>query len=129
MTQIVNTLISKLEIGAPMASLYLLQHPDHYTSHRFVPFYWTSYVNEVRRSWNSENLVDIDDDSLILTRSKNRILGVSVVFDYMYRPIEHEHLCVYDWIKQFEHVPVSKKCQNATTNNQVTKRNKNLLFF
>ena len=29
MTQIVNSLTSKLEIGAPLASLYLLQNPDH----------------------------------------------------------------------------------------------------
>jgi len=48
MTQIINSLTSKLEIGAPLASLYLLQQPDHYTDHRFIPFYWTSYVCEAQ---------------------------------------------------------------------------------
>ena len=40
-----------MEIGSPMASLYLLGNPDHYTSHIFVPFWWRSYVNEVCRGW------------------------------------------------------------------------------
>src|SRR6202022_1592012 len=30
-TTIINALTAKLEIGGPMASLYLLGHPDHYT--------------------------------------------------------------------------------------------------
>jgi hypothetical protein len=44
--KIVNALSSKMEIGSPMASMYLLENPDHYTSHRFVPFWWKSFVNE-----------------------------------------------------------------------------------
>jgi hypothetical protein len=36
-TQITNTLTAKLEIGGPMAALYLLGNPDHYTSHKFIP--------------------------------------------------------------------------------------------
>ena len=35
LTQIFNNIISKLEIGGPMASMYLLKNPDHYTSHQF----------------------------------------------------------------------------------------------
>jgi hypothetical protein len=35
-TKIVNSLTAKVEIGGPMASLYLLKNPDHYTSHKFV---------------------------------------------------------------------------------------------
>src|ERR1700674_5270660 len=33
-TQIVNSLTAKMEIGGPMACLYLLGNPDHYTDHR-----------------------------------------------------------------------------------------------
>lgn len=33
----VNALTGKSEIGGPMASLYLLKHKDHYTSHTFIP--------------------------------------------------------------------------------------------
>ncbi|KAG2014010.1 hypothetical protein CC2G_010864 [Coprinopsis cinerea AmutBmut pab1-1] len=47
--KIVNALTSKLEIGSPMAAMYLLDHPDHYTDHEFVPFWWQSYVNEIER--------------------------------------------------------------------------------
>ena len=32
LTKIVNALTVKIEIGGPMASLYLLNNPDHYTS-------------------------------------------------------------------------------------------------
>ncbi len=53
--QIVNSLTSKLEIGSPMAALYLLENPDHYTSHEFVPFWWRSYVSEVRRAWEGDD--------------------------------------------------------------------------
>jgi hypothetical protein len=44
--KIVNALSSKMEIGSPMASMYLLQNSDHYTSHIFIPFWWKSFVNE-----------------------------------------------------------------------------------
>ena len=33
LTKIVNSLTSKLEIGGPMAAMYLLRNPDHYTNH------------------------------------------------------------------------------------------------
>jgi hypothetical protein len=35
LTQIVNSLTARIEVGGPMASLYLLKNPDHYTSHTF----------------------------------------------------------------------------------------------
>ena len=50
--KIVNALSSKMEIGSPMASMYLLENPDHYTSHKFVPFWWKSFVNEISKSEN-----------------------------------------------------------------------------
>ena len=50
-TQITNSLTAKLEIEGPMASLYLLGNPDHYTSHKFIPVYWKNYVREVLNSW------------------------------------------------------------------------------
>ena len=48
----VNTMSAKLELGSPMICLYLLGNPDHYTSHMFVPFYWVSFVQEVRKAWD-----------------------------------------------------------------------------
>ena len=49
--KIANALSFKLEIGSPMASLYLLANPDHYTSHTFTIFWWKSYVSEVQNNW------------------------------------------------------------------------------
>ncbi|KAF5331190.1 hypothetical protein D9611_013146 [Ephemerocybe angulata] len=57
LTKIVNSLSAKMEIGAPMAALYLLKNPDHYTSHEFIPFYWKNYLNYVEGQWKA--LLDI----------------------------------------------------------------------
>jgi len=54
LTQTVNSLTAKIEVGGPMAALYLLGNPDHYTSHKFVPVYWKSYVRESLKPWRSE---------------------------------------------------------------------------
>ena len=35
LTKVVNSLTSQSEIGGPIAYIYLLNHPDHYTSHSF----------------------------------------------------------------------------------------------
>ena len=50
--KVVNSLSSKMEIGAPMAALYLLGNPDHYVSHEFVAFYWKNYTNYVQGEWD-----------------------------------------------------------------------------
>ncbi|KAI0083065.1 hypothetical protein BDY19DRAFT_871039, partial [Irpex rosettiformis] len=50
-TKIVNALTAQSEIGAPMAAMYLLDHPDHYTDHKFERFYWKRYINEVRDAY------------------------------------------------------------------------------
>src|ERR1700676_4287226 len=38
LTQIVNNLTYKMQIGGPMASMYPLKNPDHYTNHKFHNF-------------------------------------------------------------------------------------------
>jgi hypothetical protein len=48
--KMVNALSSKMEIGSPMASMYLLGNPDHYTSHQFIPFWWRSYVTHIQNT-------------------------------------------------------------------------------
>ena len=52
-TKLVNALTAKLEIGSPMASMYLLGNPDHYTSHTFINFYWRSFVRDARNTFLS----------------------------------------------------------------------------
>ena len=116
MTGIVNSLTVGMEIGAPMASLYLLEHPDHYTSHRYRPFYWKSYVshcystvetNESVHAVDDKSLTSGDmrsDNKLMLMGTGNKIVGYSNMQDYIYRPHRFANVCLYDWIRLFEKV-------------------------
>jgi hypothetical protein len=60
MTKIINFLSAKLEIGSPMASMYLLGNPDHYTKFNFVPVYWQSFVREARKTEEKSQTVTVD---------------------------------------------------------------------
>lgn len=40
MNKIVNALTARSEIGSPMAAMYLLGNPDHYTNHTFITLPW-----------------------------------------------------------------------------------------
>ena len=60
--KIVNALSTKMEIGSPMASMYLLQNPDHYTSHKFISFWWKSFVNE---TFNGTTIHNHDIDTIM----------------------------------------------------------------
>jgi hypothetical protein len=109
--KLINSLSSKMEIGSPMASMYLLGHPDHYTSHEFVPFWWRMYVNEVKRYWEPavqycadvENLDDAEEhstqDNVILTKHDGQYVGSSNVDDYKYRPDKYSHMSLLDWVQ------------------------------
>jgi hypothetical protein len=50
LTQIVNNLTSKMEIGGPMASMYLLKNTD-----KFRIFYWPNFVRAARYAWNPDS--------------------------------------------------------------------------
>ena len=70
MTKMVNLLSAKEEMGSPMICMYLLGNTDHYTSHIFVPFYWQSFVTEVKQDFNiNEN--EIQKVALIKRKGKN----------------------------------------------------------
>lgn len=97
-TKMVNSLTSKMEIGSPMASLYLLGNPDHYTGHNFVTFYWKMYVHEIQNIWNYNSDKE-KSAKVILNKNLGKIVGVSKVHDYMYRPHIYKKLSLYDWIK------------------------------
>ena len=98
MTKIVNNLSAKMEIGSPMAAMYLLRNPDHYTNLEFSPFYWKSYVIEARRPWQPQNEEE-ESDKVALVKSCGQIVGLSPVYDYIYRPAGLEDLCLYDWVR------------------------------
>jgi hypothetical protein len=99
--KIVNTLSTKTEMGAPMVCMYLLGNPDHYTNHKFIPFYWHAFVLEAQRPW-----MEVDQsthaDKVTLIRTKKQIIGLSPVHDYIYRPSEFDDMNLYQWILQCE---------------------------
>jgi hypothetical protein len=100
-TKIVNALTSQSEIGSPMAAMYLLKHPDHYTSLKFERFYWKLYVYEVCDAFkNSDELEEINHNSNIDTSNTSEskmaigknihgIVGFSPIHDYIYCPIKY----------------------------------------
>jgi hypothetical protein len=108
MTQMVNSLTAKMEIGAPMASLYLLGNPDHYSSHRFVPFYWKIFVGIVQKCWNGE-VEGGWEERVVVTKSKEKIVGVSPAQDYIHRPSEYENVCLYDWVRLYRKDRIRRK--------------------
>ncbi len=104
-TQMVNSLTSKMEIGSPMASLYLLGNPDHYTGHIFVTFYWKIYVHEIWSIWNCNDHKE-KVAKVVLNKNLGKIVSVSKVQDYMHRPHIYSNLSLYDWIRLVQ----KKKC-------------------
>ena len=99
--KIVNLLSTKLEMGAPMVCMYLLDNPDHYTGHNFVPFYWETFVKEAQSAWDS-NSIKREEQKVTIIKQRGKIIGLSPVYDYMYRPTEIQNMCLYDWIRRCE---------------------------
>jgi hypothetical protein len=115
-----------MEIGSPMASLYLLGNPDHYTSHIFVTIYWRQYVKEVMKPWKQEMQHGINTegpDKVVLQRVQNRYVGVSSVHDYVYRPRLYEDIDVYEWVQKAKRMkqPSSKQqaCKLPVTSDEL----------
>ncbi|KAJ7183736.1 hypothetical protein C8R46DRAFT_850685, partial [Mycena filopes] len=104
-----------MEIGSPMASLYLLGNPDHYASHTYAPFAWRQYVQFVRAFWvnemkqeeEEEEEADEDDnrddeERLPIGNLNGKFVPASSVDDYRFRPEEHASLNLYEWIQCFK---------------------------
>jgi hypothetical protein len=107
-TKIVNALTAKLEIGGPMASLYILGNPDHYTDQNFVVFYWKSYVAEVLNAWRKDD--EVQTDKVMLQKNEDGVyIGLSPVDDYKYRPHELNDKSLYEWIQ------ISKRLKRTRT--------------
>jgi hypothetical protein len=80
MSKVVNLLSAKMEMGAVMISMYLLGNPDHYTNHRFVPFYWQSFVTEAHKFWHPDESTGFTA-KVALVKVRGKIIGISLVFD------------------------------------------------
>ncbi|KAJ6449210.1 hypothetical protein C8R45DRAFT_782818, partial [Mycena sanguinolenta] len=102
-----------MQIGSPMASMYLLGHPDHYTNLAFKVCWWKSYVSVVTRAWPDpetikcaefvrDGIVEEDEEDethrAVLMRSSKNIVGATAVDDYVHRPNEYSQCSVYEYI-------------------------------
>ncbi|KAJ7085022.1 hypothetical protein C8R43DRAFT_851200, partial [Mycena crocata] len=103
MRQMINSMSTKMEIGSPMASMYLLGNPDHYCSHKYVNFAWRSYVTFVKKYWyqtDEENEEEgITEDLLTVRNQDGSYVACSVVDDYRFRPRAYEHVNLYEWVQ------------------------------
>ncbi|KAJ6562188.1 hypothetical protein B0H19DRAFT_942776, partial [Mycena capillaripes] len=117
MRKMVNSMSAKMEIGSPMASLYLLGNPDHYTSHKYVPFAWRSYVQFVRSFWIEDVQNDgadeygrDDEERIPICRLDGKFVPTSGVDDYRYRPSVYNNLNLFEWI-QYHHQAAFEQLQ------------------
>jgi hypothetical protein len=110
MVQIVNSLTVKQEIGAPMAALYLLGNPDHYTNYKYKVFYWQSFVREAQSAWPESETSDsnVEPTVAIYRNDLNKIVSSSFVADFTMRPKKCEKICLYDWVIRASKYKVGK---------------------
>ncbi|KAJ7171048.1 hypothetical protein C8R46DRAFT_895502, partial [Mycena filopes] len=106
MRKMVNSMSAKMEIGSPMASMYVLGNPDHYASHSFVAFPWKAYVSFVRNFWTnrkeavvSMDVDEEDDDSLPIGKQDGLFVAASGVDDYRFRPAVYNNVSLYEWVQ------------------------------
>ncbi|KAF9465627.1 hypothetical protein BDZ94DRAFT_1288743 [Collybia nuda] len=88
MTKIVNTLSAKMEMGAPMVCI-----------HSFQSFYWKAYVSEARRVWGEDTTGEAPENIIIIKR-RGRVVGLSHVYDYTFRPLSLENMSLYEFISR-----------------------------
>lgn len=99
----VNSLTTKMQIGGPMASAYLLGHSDHYSSHEFKPFFWRPFVREVRSVFVEDIISSevqatdqYDSDKVMLQKRGHGSVALSAVLDYTLRPFKFENVPLFD---------------------------------
>jgi len=105
MTKVVNSFTAKMELGALMIAIYLLGNPDHYTSHHFIPFFWSAFAQDVEKAWSAK----VTEDEILkvmLIRNEDRIVGLSIIYDYIYHGLELDDMCIYNWISRCKHEKV-----------------------
>jgi len=119
--KIVNSLNVKMEIGSPMASMYLLGNPDHYTGHQFVCFWWKSYVAYIQQSNNKLQHHAFRDDSPQPNPDENSGESVTIgqedgvyiattnIDNYKYRPDVYRNVSLYEWTQASHKRRTSKK--------------------
>lgn len=108
MVKVINAVGVKLEIGAPMAAMFLLGNPDHYSSHTFVNFPWKLYVRRARSVFRDEKseMIEEEPESVLIKNVRGKLVGSSPVHDYVYRPVEYGAMSLYDWVRLSRRSPL-----------------------
>ncbi|PBK79797.1 hypothetical protein ARMGADRAFT_950402, partial [Armillaria gallica] len=113
MTQMVNALGVKMELGAPLICSYLLGFPDRYMNRKFVTFYWHAFVAEARNAWK-EGEEKLDEVKVHIKRHMRDIVSILPVEDYIRRLVELSHFSLYEWMCRCERSPNSKLPKSCT---------------
>ncbi|KAF9455411.1 hypothetical protein BDZ94DRAFT_1121911, partial [Collybia nuda] len=94
------------EMGSPMISMYLLNNPDHYTSHKYTPIYWPAFVNEAKNAWLVDDTAKttIYPNNVTLIKKHGRVIGLSPVYDYIYRNSALKNMSLYEWASRCERI-------------------------
>ena len=94
-----------MEIGSPMASMYILDFPDHYTNFKFINMYWKIYIHaidcELQVLGDNSLLRDpevIPDEKVMVQNQYDKIVPVSKLDDYCHRGQELQDFSVYDFV-------------------------------
>ncbi|KAF8220105.1 hypothetical protein L208DRAFT_1335660, partial [Tricholoma matsutake] len=89
--------------------MYLLNNPDHYYSHNFRNCYWKAFVTTTRSCWvaniPTDQAIDMNKSvtKVAILKQGRRVVGLSPVLDYIWRPLELGSLSLYDWIINCTH--------------------------
>lgn len=113
MMKLVNNIGTKMELGGPMISMYLLGNPDHYMSHQFAPFYWTQFVQETLSAWQESGESAV---KTVIIKKKNQIVGLSPIHDYKFHPKGLDNMNLYTWISRCRREKKSKKTSKIPSN-------------
>ena len=72
-----------------------------------IPFYWQSYVAEVRKAFNDRS--EGQPQKVTLIKNKGRIVGLSPVHDYVHCAPELEHVNLFEWIRCYKREKLPRK--------------------
>lgn len=126
MTKIVNLLTTKMEMGALMVCMYLLGNPDHYTNHSFIPFYWQNFVTEARWYWHPDDPHTVPQ-KVTLMKKNSRVVGMSPVYDYIFRGDALADMSLYEWARWTEHTTL-KSAKKKSSKKHTTSPDEDVSF-
>ncbi|PVG02889.1 hypothetical protein CPB86DRAFT_696122, partial [Serendipita vermifera] len=103
--KMVNALTSRYQLGGPLIAAHMLGNGDHYTNREFQTFYWKPFSDYVVQAHspqnnreNDESSTPVDENSL-LTNSLGIIKHVTLLDDWLYRPLIFEDICLYEFVR------------------------------